>query len=152
MVNCMRTPPKQGQATDRFSGPALEPHGIYARGKAIRTLFDGLATRKCRVGSFETALGASQEGDSGVVNCMRTPPKQGQATDRFSGPALAPHGIYVRGKAIRTLFGGLATRNYRVGSFETALGASQEGDSGVVNCITPPQNRDKPPIALAARH
>ena len=64
-----------------------------------------------------------------------------------------PHGIYVRGKAIRTLFVGLATRNYRVGSFETVLGASQEGDSGVVNCIrTPPPNRDKPPVALAARH
>ena len=63
------------------------------------------------------------------------PPKQGQAADRFSGPALAPHEIYVRGKAIRTLFDGLATRNYRVGLFETALGASQEGDSCVVNCI-----------------
>ena len=87
-----------------------------------------------------------------MVNCMRTPPKQGQATDRFSGPALAPHGIYVRGKAVRTLFDGFATRNYRVGSFETALGASQEGDSGVVNCMRTPQNRDKPPIALAARH
>ena len=79
------------------------------------------------------------------------PPKQGQAANRFSGPALAPHGIYARGKAIRALFDGLATRNHRVGSFETALGASQEDDSGVVNCMRPPPNRDKPPIALAAR-
>ena len=53
-------PPKQGQATDRFSGPELVPHGIYAREKALRALFDGLATRNHRVGSFETALGASQ--------------------------------------------------------------------------------------------
>ena len=80
------------------------------------------------------------------------PPKQGQAANRFSGPALAPHGIYARGKAIRALFDGLATRNHRVGSFETALGASQEDDSGVVNCMRTPPNRDKPPIALAARH
>ena len=74
------------------------------------------------------------------LTVYENPPKQGQATDRFSGPALAPHGIYVRGKAIRTLYNGLAKRNYRVGSFETALGASQqEGDSGVVNCMNPPQ-------------
>jgi len=43
----------------------------------------------------------------------------------------ANRNLYVRGKAIRTPFNGLATRNYRVGSFETALGASQAGDSGV---------------------
>ena len=70
-------PPKQGQATDRFSGPELVPHGIYVREKAIRTLFDGLATRNHRLGSFETSPGASQAGDSGVVNRIRTPPKTG---------------------------------------------------------------------------
>ena len=82
------------------------------------------------------------------------PPKQGQAANRFSGPALAPHGIYARGKAIRALFDGLATRNHRVGSFETALGAAQAGGRfwcGKLYTKTP-QNRDKPPIALAARH
>ena len=72
-------PPKQGQATDRFSGPALTPHGIYVREKAIRTLFDGLATRNHRVASFETALGAAQAGDSGVVNRIRKPPKIGKS-------------------------------------------------------------------------
>ena len=88
------------------------------------------------------------------LTVYENPPKQGQAADRFSGPALVPHGIYVREKAIRTLFDGLATRNHRVGSFETALGAAQAG--GRFWCgklyTKPPQNRDKPPIALAARH
>ena len=38
-------------------------------------------------------------------------------------------------------------------SFETALGAAQAGDSGVVKCIrTPPKQVDKPPVALVARH
>ena len=47
-----------------------------------------------------TIRGAAQEGDSGVINCIKTPkpPKTKRSTDRFGGPALASHGIYVRGK------------------------------------------------------
>ena len=63
MVPCIiLTPPKTGTSADRFfGGPALVLHGIYIRGKATGALFDGLATRNRRVGSFETALGAAQE-------------------------------------------------------------------------------------------
>ena len=56
--------------------------------------------------------------------------------DHSCDPALAPHGIYVRGKAIWALPNGLVTRNHRVGSFEPICGAAQAGDSAVVvNCI-----------------
>ena len=75
---------------------------------------------------------------------LLTPPQTGTSADRFGGPALVFHGIYIRGKAPGAIFDGLATRNHEVGSFETALGAAQEeGNSVVVNCIKPLQNRDK---------
>ena len=68
------------------------------------------------------------------------PPKTETDADRFSGPALASHGIYIRGKVIWALFDDLATRIYMVSSFETALGAAQEGGSVVINYINPIPN------------
>ena len=54
------------------------------------------------------------------------PPKIDTSADRFYDPALATHGIYFRGKAIRTLSNGLVTRNHWAGSVETILGAALE--------------------------
>ena len=116
--------------------------------REIRTYVRSLAR------SFETALGAAQEAIL-LWFLVLKPPKTGTSADRFGGPALVLHGIYIRGKATGAIFDGLATRNHKVGSFETALGAAQEeGNSVVVNCTKPLQNRgDKHlPIALAARH
>ena len=79
------------------------------------------------------------------------PLKTRRGTDRFSGPELAPPGIYFRGNAIRTLFDGLVTRNHEVGSFETICGAVQEGNSAVVHCTKTLQKLGEAPIALAAR-
>ena len=59
----------------------------------------------------------------------------------FYEPALAPHGIYLRGKAIWTLSFGLVTRNHRAGSFETVRGAALEGGSVVINCIKKMQKK-----------
>ena len=67
-------PLKTVRSAGHSADSILAPHGAYVRGKAIRTLFDGLATRNCRVGSFETALGAAQAGDSGVVTTNRSEP------------------------------------------------------------------------------
>ena len=61
--------------------------------------------------------------------------KTDTSDDRFYEPALAPHGIYLRGKAIWALSNGLVTRNHRAGSFETVRGAALEGGSVVINCI-----------------
>ena len=47
--------------------------------------------------------------------------KAGRSTDRFGGPALAPHGTHFRGNAIRTLFNDLVTRNHKLGSFKNDL-------------------------------
>ena len=67
---------------------------------------DGLVTRNHQVGSFETICCAAQEGGSAVAGSfiVLKPLKTGRSTDRFSGPALEPHGNYSRAKAIRTLF------------------------------------------------
>ena len=53
-------PPKTGTSADSFGGPALVLHGIYIRGKATGAIFDGLATRNRKVGSFETAPGGGK--------------------------------------------------------------------------------------------
>ena len=126
-------PPKTGTSADRFGGPALVLHGIYIRGKATGAIFDGLATRNHKVGSFETALGAAHRRRAvllapppssrplspspynaavpkgpafSFLNYLwllvaLNPSKTGGAsTDRFSGPAVASHGTYIRGRAI----------------------------------------------------
>ena len=71
VVHCTETL-KTRRGTDRFSGPALALNGIYFRGNAIRTLFDGLVMQNHEVGSFEAIYGAVQEGDSAVVHCTKT--------------------------------------------------------------------------------
>ena len=96
--------------------------------REIRTYVRSLAR------SFETALGAAQEAIL-LWFLVLPPPETGTSAGRFGGPALALHGTYIRGKAIGALFDGLATRNHRVGSFETALGAAQVGNSVVINGI-----------------
>ena len=62
--------------------------------------------------------------------------QNGQKLSLFAcPPSVAPHGIYLRGKAIWTLSNGLVTRNHRAGSFETVRGAALEGGSVVINRI-----------------
>ena len=56
-------------STREAYGYRLEPHLMASSRK---TIWWARA-----VSSFETALGAAQAGDSGVVNCIRTPPKTG---------------------------------------------------------------------------
>ena len=94
---------KAKRGADRFSGLAIAPHGIYFRGKAIRTLFDGLVTRNYQVGSFETICCAAQEGGSAVAGSfiVLKPLKTGRSTDRVTDPALEPHGIYLRSARAR---------------------------------------------------
>ena len=70
VVHCAK-PLKTGRSADRISGPALEPHGIYFRGKAIRTPHDGLVTRNHKAGSFTTICRAAREGTSVVVDCAK---------------------------------------------------------------------------------
>ena len=47
--------------------------------------------------------------------------KTDTSDDRFYEPALALHGIYLRGKAIWTLSNGLVTRNRRSAPVEMAF-------------------------------
>ena len=68
----MLKPLKRGRSADRFCGPALEPHGVYFRGKASRTLFNGLVMRNRKVGSFKTICRTAQEGGFVVVDCAKT--------------------------------------------------------------------------------
>ena len=69
------------------------------------------------------------------------PLKTVTSADRPQDSILAPHGAYVRGKAIRSLLNGHATRNHRAGPFfSRAAGASREGGSAVVNCAKTTKN------------
>ena len=63
---------KARRGTNRSRCLAIAPDGIYFRGKAIRTLFDGLVTRNHQVGSFKTICCAAQEGGSAMVHCAKT--------------------------------------------------------------------------------
>ena len=74
---------------------------------------------------------------------MLKPLKTGRSTDRFGGPALALHGTYFRGNAIRTLFDHLVTRNHKLGSFKTTYRAAQVGDWVVVNGTKALKNKAK---------
>ena len=72
------------------------------------------------------------------------PPKTVASADRSHDPTLAPHGTYVREKAIRTPIERPRPAQRWAGPFfSRAAGASQEGDSAVVNCSKNTKNGDE---------
>ena len=86
--------PKKETSADRPYDLAVAPHGIYSRGKGIRTPLNGLGPRNHRAGSFETICGAAHEGDSVVVVSWHYNYKKKETSnDRPYDLVVAPHGI-----------------------------------------------------------
>ena len=72
------------------------------------------------------------------------PPKTVASADRSNGPILAPHGTYVRGKAIPTLSNGRSRGTIGQARFRRAACVLRAAASAAGSSAVPPQPGSSP--------